>query len=414
MKISTLFSALVVGGCCLLFASQARANSTSYTSSIISYDPATDTITASGTTEPDYLASVYYESRVMVWLKDEDGNVLTLRTANDTDGAGYVSVTSEYTGTTPGVEYRIESLHGLIMGVQDPVYGYYYDDYYNYGRYASEGVNEPSYYFFTGPGPLVRRNTEALSLGRTYDQTITPPKITAIAPNQGLIGNTIGVLIDGKGFRSGATVNAGSGIATTVTYISDTQMSATFDIDASTSTGGSHAVTVTSRGKTSASNAAFYVQIPTSLDGPDIGDLHTYNGGPLLDCHGSSRASAAYGYARFPVYVVLDQRGTPISQGGMTATEAVYKVSANPVNIAPDLYESSTTVNPYDGTFCDTLALFNPTPPAPQSGHYAKTKQFLNITMPGRSDTVRVNCLNAQYNDVSITDTTSNPNASCQ
>jgi len=48
------------------------------------------------------------------------------------------------------------------------------------------------------------------------------------------------------------------------------------------------------------------------------------------------------------------------------------------------------------------------------SGDYIKAKQLLNITLSGRLDAVRVNCLNQQYNDVTITDTTSNPNATCQ
>src|SRR5437870_3710862 len=133
MKRSTLLSALMLAGSCLLFASQARANSTCQTSSMISYDAATDTITATGTTEPDYPASVYYESRVIVWLKDEGDNVLTYNAANDTGGAGSISVTLAYTGTTPGMEYKIQSLHGLIMGVQDYNYGYKYEDYYDYG-----------------------------------------------------------------------------------------------------------------------------------------------------------------------------------------------------------------------------------------------------------------------------------------
>jgi hypothetical protein len=227
-----------------------------------------------------------------------------------------------------------------------------------------------------------------------------------------LIGNTISVTIDGNGFKSGATVNAGSGITTSVSFVSGTQISASFDINTSSSTGGNHSITVTSGGVTSRS-IAFYVQIPTSLEGPEMGNLHTYSGGALTDCDGSVRASVAYGYARFPIYVVLDQRGHAISQSGMTAAEAVYKVSANPGSLVPDLYESSKAVNP-DGTFCDTLVLFSTIAPGPQSGNYAKTKQLLNITMPGRLDAVRVNCLNFQYNDVSITDTTSNPNASCQ
>ena len=45
------------------------------------------------------------------------------------------------------------------------------------------------------------------------------------------------------------------------------------------------------------------------------------------------------------------------------------------------------------GTFCDVQAFFTTSAPATQSGEYIKAKQFLSITVPGRNDSVRVNCL---------------------
>lgn len=99
-------------------------------------------------------------------------------------------------------------------------------------------------------------------------------------------------------------------------------------------------------------------------------------------------------------------------QTGMTAAEQVYKVISNPANTGGDFTSSAPVQS--DGTFCDIQAFFTTSPPAPQSGNYLKLKQYINITMPGRLDAVRVNCINQQYNDVSITDTTSNPNATCQ
>jgi len=58
-----------------------------------------------------------------------------------------------------------------------------------------------------------------------------------------LITTTVGVIINGSGFKSGATVNAGTGITANVTSISGNQIHATFEIDTFNSAGGNHSVT---------------------------------------------------------------------------------------------------------------------------------------------------------------------------
>jgi hypothetical protein len=123
--------------------------------------------------------------------------------------------------------------------------------------------------------------------------------------------------------------------------------------------------------------------------------------------------NVAYGYSRLLTYTVMDQTGNQaIRQAGLTATEVVYKVSSNPANIGGDRTTSGQTAA--DGTFCDVQSFSYSAAPPPQPGEYLKLKQYINITVPGRGDAVRINCINQQYNDVTITDVTSNPNATCQ
>jgi len=238
------------------------------------------------------------------------------------------------------------------------------------------------------------------------------PRLDLLDPPRGAAGTTLeGVRLQGKfGSSSNQTVHvSGSGITATVTRTDSVVILATFEINAQ-ATPGNHSVTVEVNGHNS-NSLNFFVQIPTSLS-LSIGALRTHNGGSITGCDGSVIVSIAYGYSRLLTYTVLDQTGTAITQTGLTATEQVYLVSSYPVGSGGD-FTSNVAVGA-DGTFCDVQALYHGTPPAPQSGEYIKLKQYINITTSGRLDAVRVNCLNDQYNDVSITDTTSNPNASCQ
>ncbi|HBB94091.1 MAG TPA: hypothetical protein DC054_01755 [Blastocatellia bacterium] len=236
------------------------------------------------------------------------------------------------------------------------------------------------------------------------------PKISSISPSRGVVGLTISVTIQGSGFASGSTVDvAGTGVTASVQSSSSTSLTVNLDV-AANATAGNHAVTVTVNGSTS-NGVNFFVQIPTSLS-LSIGSKRTHNGGSITDCQGTVLVPVAYGYSRLLTYTVLDQSGAAITQTGMTATEQVYLVSSFPAGSGGD-FTKSVPVGA-DGTFCDVQALYHETSPAPVSGEYIKSKQLLNITVPGRLDAVRVNCLNAQYNDVTITDTTSNPNATCQ
>jgi hypothetical protein len=94
--------------------------------------------------------------------------------------------------------------------------------------------------------------------------TVTPV-ITSISPAKGLVGSETSVTINGAGFASGATVNAGSDIAVTdISVNSSTQMTATFTPTNLPSAGGNQSVTVTVNGQSSNSQN-FFDQVPTAL-----------------------------------------------------------------------------------------------------------------------------------------------------
>ena len=71
-----------------------------------------------------------------------------------------------------------------------------------------------------------------------------PLSVTAVTPSQGASGSTVAVTIDGSGFVSGATVNAGAGITVSnVVFVSTSRLTASFAI-ASGTAGGARDVTV--------------------------------------------------------------------------------------------------------------------------------------------------------------------------
>jgi hypothetical protein len=92
------------------------------------------------------------------------------------------------------------------------------------------------------------------------------PYLTSITPAQGLVGTAESVTINGAGFTSGATVNAGPNITVSnKTFVSSNEITATFTPTNSTSAGGNQVVTVTVSGASPSNSKNFYVQIPTHL-----------------------------------------------------------------------------------------------------------------------------------------------------
>jgi subtilisin family serine protease len=89
--------------------------------------------------------------------------------------------------------------------------------------------------------------------------------VSAVTPGQGTTGTAVPVTIDGSGFVSGATVNAGAGITVSnVAFVSSARLTATFTIDGA-ATAGARDVTVTNPSGTAGALAnGFTVTVPTT------------------------------------------------------------------------------------------------------------------------------------------------------
>ncbi|PYO21415.1 MAG: hypothetical protein DMD85_14135 [Candidatus Rokuibacteriota bacterium] len=104
--------------------------------------------------------------------------------------------------------------------------------------------------------------------------------VTALTPNQGLLGSTVAVTIDGTGFASNSSVSAGSGITVTnIAFVSSTRLTASFVIDSAAS-GGARDVTVTTPGNGGGTRLnGFTVNVPTAVTLSYDGKLRDKVGG---------------------------------------------------------------------------------------------------------------------------------------
>jgi hypothetical protein len=90
------------------------------------------------------------------------------------------------------------------------------------------------------------------------------PHIDSISPAASAVGHPVTATISGKGFASGASISAGSGVTISeITVSSDTSMTATFSVDAN-ATAGNRDVTVTVNSQVS-NTKPFSVQVPDRL-----------------------------------------------------------------------------------------------------------------------------------------------------
>jgi hypothetical protein len=150
------------------------------------------------------------------------------------------------------------------------------------------------------------------------------------------------------------------------------------------------------------------VQVPTSLGGPTPTKT-TYTGQELLDCYQQSMDPVVphfYGYKECESYTVLDQNKNQIMQAGIEFDENVQITSTN---VGLNSYTGGGFT---DGAFNvkDMLALGSATA-APAPGSYAVAKQTWTLHSSGA--TVRVNCLDFEATDVTVTNITSTPTVTC-
>ena len=221
------------------------------------------------------------------------------------------------------------------------------------------------------------------------------PYVSTITPARGLIGTSVSISIQGNGFASGATVNAGSGITVTINSVSISEIQATFNISTSAPS-GNHIVNVTSGGKTS-NGVIFYVQVPSTLSVVSVAVLPD-GLGPPYGCPGSQN----YGIMIDVKYQVRDQVGVAILSSAMRPHETGihFNGSALDSDIGPSGWPNSTQFTAADGTFhdvplgkCSNLPISNPGQTAtqnitmilPSGVSYAVRSQTLTVVAHGSS-----------------------------
>ena len=94
-----------------------------------------------------------------------------------------------------------------------------------------------------------------------YDiRTIDPPAVTTINPSSGAVGTTKAVTINGTGFKSGITLDAGPGITVSnLTYVTATTLTANLVIDAAATFGKRNIVVTNPDGRVGRADSIFSV-----------------------------------------------------------------------------------------------------------------------------------------------------------
>lgn len=172
-KIITAAIVLLFG--LFFFAREARAQTIGgYTS--IDWDAATNTVDAYSETDEDYEVQSAYGAYVSLTVRDQNGNLMGWDTASDDGTYGYAVVEVQFSGT-PNTTYFAWGLHKAYAEQYDYNYDYnqvygtiFYYDYYYFSSFESQGIIEPYYFAFLGPGPTVTRPSPQIILGGTNDE----------------------------------------------------------------------------------------------------------------------------------------------------------------------------------------------------------------------------------------------------
>jgi hypothetical protein len=167
MRSSTLIAGLLVLIGCMTFSQEAKGQYVWGYSSIY-YDNSTHYVTATSTTELDYVVQEYYKARVNSKITDENGIVLVSGYATDNLQSGYVSVTLQAWNTT-AEEFEVVGTHFGIATLYDYVSGFMrYRDFYDYTSLAGFAYDYLSNYGFLGPGPERRTTGSLYQVGKTH------------------------------------------------------------------------------------------------------------------------------------------------------------------------------------------------------------------------------------------------------
>jgi hypothetical protein len=191
-KIFTTALVLLFG--LFFFTHDAQAQTVSgYTS--IDYYADTNTVDAYSVTDEDYDVNGAYGAWVALSVIDQNSNVMGWQTASDDGTYGYAAVDIQFYGS-PGSTYTATGVHKTYAEQYDYYYDYnhiygsiYYFDYYYFSSFENQGIIEPYYVEFFGPGPMTTRSSQQIILGVTHDQvsvaTLSPDHVRVINDDQG-------------------------------------------------------------------------------------------------------------------------------------------------------------------------------------------------------------------------------------
>jgi large repetitive protein len=141
----------------------------------------------------------------------------------------------------------------------------------------------------TGSGVDITVTTAGgTSATSSSDQFSYAPSVTSVSPNSGLASGGTVVTINGSGFTNGSTVDFGTTAATSVTFVSATQITAT----APAGTAGALNITVTTAGETSATSSSDQFTYLPGVTGisPSSGPA---GGGTVVTINGSGFTNAS-------------------------------------------------------------------------------------------------------------------------
>jgi hypothetical protein len=185
MRKKNLHLLLLMIACCVFIPTGAKAQST-YGYSSISYDSASNTITAYAETNPDYnTQAYYYNSYVSANIHDANGNVLASQNA-----LGSVSFSLSGNGSA---SYNIASGHYMLLSYSqvnvysvcgNQYYTHAYYDYYNYLNFTESPTPDYTFslYLFSGHGPACYDPSPDVILGESTDSdSTTSPKPASLS-----------------------------------------------------------------------------------------------------------------------------------------------------------------------------------------------------------------------------------------
>lgn len=215
-----LTTALVLLFGLFLFTHDAQAQTvTGYTS--IDYYEDTNTVDAYSETDEDYDVNGAYGAYVALTVTDQNSSLMGWQTASDDGTYGFAAVDIQFYGSADST-YTAMGMHKAYAEQYDYNYDYnqvygtiFYYDYYYFSSFESQGIIEPYYFTFFGPGPMTTRSSPQIILGATHDAASVQ---TSSQKPASLTILSIQTLPTGSGVDCGCAPGVDYGIQVAVKY----------------------------------------------------------------------------------------------------------------------------------------------------------------------------------------------------